>query len=159
MRCAKKFLYYFRKGFADPKYISWERQYKLDAHLLLQEKLNKPVYEKILKAEKYKEIASTAIQLESRTNLLFSFEKMAIRDAVKTEAGAKLFAMSLFSFVYDAEPMQQRFEKFVQTANELPRIQTRVLTWPLVTVFGFIANPKKFIFLKPRVTQAAALKY
>jgi hypothetical protein len=41
----------------------------------------------------------------------------------------------------------------------LPRKQTRVLTWPLHTVFGFIARPEEHIFIKPRVTQAAAEKY
>ncbi len=41
----------------------------------------------------------------------------------------------------------------------LPRRQTRVLTWPLATVFGFIAQPKIHIFYKPRVTQLAAKEY
>ena len=41
----------------------------------------------------------------------------------------------------------------------LPRRQTRVLTWPLVTVFGFIARPDQHIFLKPNVTKIAAQKY
>jgi hypothetical protein len=31
-----------------------------------------------------------------------------------------------------------------------------VLTWPLATVFGFIAQPRRHIFLKPRVTKLAA---
>jgi hypothetical protein len=34
-----------------------------------------------------------------------------------------------------------------------------VLTWPLQTVFGFLAVPQKHIFLKPRVTRVAAEKY
>jgi hypothetical protein len=42
---------------------------------------------------------------------------------------------------------------------ELPRRQTRVLTWPVVTVFGFLAQPREHIFLKPRVTQVAAKAY
>jgi hypothetical protein len=41
----------------------------------------------------------------------------------------------------------------------LPRRQTRVLTWPLVTVFGFIAQPSQHIFLKPNVTRIAAKEY
>jgi hypothetical protein len=41
----------------------------------------------------------------------------------------------------------------------LPRKQTRVLTWPLVTIFGFIAQPETHIFLKPNVTRIAARKY
>ena len=34
-----------------------------------------------------------------------------------------------------------------------------MLTWPLVTVFGFIAQPDVHIFLKPNVTRAAAREY
>ena len=41
----------------------------------------------------------------------------------------------------------------------LPRRQTRVLTWPVVTVFGFIAQPRTHFFLKPMVTRRAAERY
>jgi len=41
----------------------------------------------------------------------------------------------------------------------LPRKQTRVLTWPVVTVFVFIAPPETHIFLKPNVTRTAAQEY
>lgn len=34
-----------------------------------------------------------------------------------------------------------------------------MLTWPLVTVFGFIAQPKLQMFLKPTVTRIAAREY
>ena len=33
------------------------------------------------------------------------------------------------------------------------------LTWPLVTVFGFLAQPGTHFFLKPNVTKIAAAKY
>jgi hypothetical protein len=34
-----------------------------------------------------------------------------------------------------------------------------VLTWPNVTVFGFLAAPKEHVFLKPNVTRIAAREY
>ena len=34
-----------------------------------------------------------------------------------------------------------------------------LLTWPLVTVFGFIAQPQTHMFLKPTVTRIAAREY
>lgn len=155
----KKFLYYFRKGFADPKYISWERDYKETAHQQFQGLLNKRAFKTMLKKEEYKAIADIAVKIESRTNLLFSFEKMALRDAVKEIPDAKAFANGLFNYIYGSETLKERFEKFVTVVENLPRKQTRVLTWPLVTVFGFIANPKEHIFLKPTVTKKAAIKY
>ena len=55
--------------------------------------------------------------------------------------------------------MRRRFEEFTEVLESLPRKQTRVLTWPLQTVFGMIARPDEHIFLKPRVTQIAAEEY
>ena len=159
IRCIKKFVYYFKKGFTDPTYIAWERQYKWDAHVHFQEELNESAFQKLLRERKYQEIAQVATRIESRTNLLFSFEKMALRDAVKTRTGAKAFAEGLFEYLYGKSSLQDRFESYVNVISTLPRKQTRVLTWPLVTVFGFLGNPKEHIFLKPRVTQSAAEKY
>ena len=34
-----------------------------------------------------------------------------------------------------------------------------MLTWPIVTVFGFIAQPRTHFFLKPMVTRRAAERY
>lgn len=158
-RSLKKFLHFFRKGFQDQKYLDWERNYKWNAHKAWEEELNEEEYKRLLNAGEYNEIARRAVRMESRTNLLFSFEKMALRDAVKPEEGAKIFAEGLYDYVYGKESLQNRFENFSVALSRLPRKQTRVLTWPLQTVFGFIANPKEHIFLKPRVTQAAAEVY
>ncbi len=159
VRCRKKFLCYFPKGFVDEKYLNWERNYKWEAHLAWEKVLNKYAFLELIEGEKYNEIAKLAVNIETKTNLLFSFEKMALRDAVKLERGAKAFALGLFEYVYGAGDFRDRFENFAETLDRLPRKQTRVRTWPLQTVFGFIADPKKHIFLKPRVTQIAAENY
>jgi hypothetical protein len=158
-KCIRKFLYYFPGGFTGKKYREWERDYKWNAHLAWEEKLNRKEYKRLLAEHDFEEIAKRAIGLESRTNLLFSFEKMAVRDAVKTSESAQHFAEGLYLYVYGRTAIQQRFEAFREVLAHLPRKQTRVLTWPLQTVFGFIADPLQHIFLKPRVTQAAAEKY
>ena len=159
MRCRKKFLYYFKKGFTDQTYLEWERDYKWQAHLAWEAQLDREKYRELLEKRQYTDIANTAVRIESRTNLLFSFEKMALRDAVKTPAGAKAFAHGLFNYIYGDASLQDRFEQFTEVLASLPRKQTRVLTWPLQTVFGFIGNPDEHIFLKPRVTRIAAEKY
>ena len=41
----------------------------------------------------------------------------------------------------------------------LPRREASVLTWPIVTVFGFLARPDRHLFLKPMVTRRAAHAY
>lgn len=158
-RCRKKFLRFFPGGFRDETYIDWERDYKEAAHQQWQESLGPAELRSLLKAGAFAEIAQRAARIEGKTNLLFSFEKMALRDALKPPEGAEAFARGLFEYLHGRGGDRQRFERWVETVAALPRRQTRVLTWPLVTVFGFIALPEKHFFLKPMVTRNAAREY
>lgn len=155
----RKFLHYFPGGFGGKKYQSWERDYKWNAHLLWKKHLNKQAFIKLLEQKNYTEITRLAVWMESKTNLLFSFEKMALRDGVKDPASAKLFAEGLFAYIYGKKELRKRFEDFSDMLATLPFKQTRVLTWPVTTVFGFIADPEIHIYLKPTVTKVAAKKY
>lgn len=159
IRCRRKFLRFFPGGFADETYIDWERGYKWQAHERWMAALAPADFRALLDDGRYTDVTEHAVRVESRTNLLFSFEKMALRDAVKSPAGARHFAEGLFDFLYGADEDQARFERWCETIAGLPRRQTRVLTWPLLTVFGFIAEPKRHIFLKPNVTRIAAREY
>ena len=158
-RCRRKFLRIFPEGFADETYLEWERNYKWNAHLRWEEVLNRRTFRELMAENQFGEIALRAVRIESRTNLLFSFEKMAVRDAVKSSAGAKVFAGWLYAFLHGSGSVEARFEQWIEAVGSLPRRQTRVLTWPLLTVFGFIAQPQTHIFLKPNVTRIAAKEY
>jgi hypothetical protein len=81
---------------------------------------------------------------------------MALRDAVRPPAGARAFAQGLYDFLHGPGETERRFTTWCEVVEGLPRRQTRVLTWPVVTVFGFIAQPTAHIFLKPVVTKRAA---
>ena len=160
-RCRRKFLKFFPGGFADETYLDWERDYKWATHERWEAALNRTEFRRLLEAEAHGEIAARAVRVEqqSRHSMIFSFEKMALRDAVKPPEGAARFAAGLFELLHGAETLEQRFNRWVDVVAALPRKQTRVLTWPLVTVFGFIAQPQTHIFLKPTVTRIAAKNY
>jgi len=158
-KCRRKFLRYFPGGFDDETYLEWERNYKWQAHERWEELLGRERLRALLKAGEYTAVARLATGIESRTNLLFSFEKMALRDAVKSEVGANAFTQGLWEFLYGRGTDQSRFERWIACVDALPRRQTRVLTWPVVTVFGFLAQPDRHVFLKPNVTRAAARAY
>jgi hypothetical protein len=158
-KCVRKFLQYFPGGYQGKKFISWEREYKWAAHVAWQEQLNKSLFNELLDNAEYEEIAKRAVKIESKTNLLFSFEKMALRDAVNTSQSSRLFAEGLFDLIYGVNSLPQRFERYKNVLATLPVRQTRVLTWPVLTVFGFIADPSQHIYLKPTVTKLAARKY
>jgi hypothetical protein len=161
VRCRRKFLSYFPEGFRDQSYVSLEREYKWETHERWQCALGRDQFAQLMQQGAFREIAIRAARVEqqSRHSMIFSFEKMALRDAIKSEAGARVFAQGLYDFLYGGPPIDARFERWCEVVGSLPRKQTRVLTWPLVTVFGFIAQPERHIFLKPMVTRAAAQKY
>lgn len=78
---------------------------------------------------------------------------------MKSTAGAGLFAEGLFDYVYGRGPLEARFTRWIDVVESLPRRRTRVLTWPVSTVFGFIGDPGVHMFLKPTVTKIAARTY
>jgi len=157
--CRAKFLGYYPRGFVDEDYVDLERGYKWAAHKRWNAELSQDSFESLLSSEKYKEIAARAVAIESRTNLLFSFEKMALRDAVKSQAGARAFSEGLHALLYGSASIEARFNDWIRTVGNLPRRQTRVLTWPVLTVMGFLAQPSVHMYLKPMVTKKAAERY
>jgi hypothetical protein len=159
VKARKKFLAVFPKGFADETYIDWERDYKWQAHRRWQERLAEPLFAARLGRHDFAGIARDAIAIEGRTNLLFSFEKMALRDAVKSAAGAQAFAEGLYDFLHGPGTPAAHFDRWCGVLAALPRRQTRVLTWPVATVLGFIAQPQAHFYVKPNVTREAAKAY
>src|SRR5258706_9162380 len=74
-KCRRKFLRFFPGGFQDETYIDWERGYKWEAHERWEATLNRETFRELLHSGEFAEAARRAVTLESRTNLLFSFEK------------------------------------------------------------------------------------
>jgi hypothetical protein len=158
-RCRRKFLSIFPDGFRDADYVDLERDYKWQAHLRWRSELGVERFRALLASGDYETVARLATSIEARTNLLFSFEKMALRDAVRSSAGAKAFACGLDALLHGEGSLEERFAAWRDVVAGLPRRQTRVLTWPVLTVFPFIAQPKVHLYLKPTVTRVAARAY
>src|SRR5204863_9631733 len=137
----RQFLRCFPCGFRHETYLAWERSYKWDTYERWQEPLGRGEFRRLLRAREFSEIAARAVRVEqrSRHSMIFSFEKMALRDAVKSAEGAGAFATGLYEFLHGRGSDEARFIAWRDIVAALPRKQTRVLTWPLVTVFGFIA--------------------
>jgi hypothetical protein len=157
--CRRKFELFYPGGFEDETYLVAERAYKERAHLEWDAELAPAAFRKLLARGEFRAVADAAVRIESRSNLLFSFERMALRDAVKTPAGARLFATELYAFLYGHGSPQRRFGDWIEALADLPQRKSRVLTWPVATVFGFIARPDRHMFFKPRAMRKAAHLY
>lgn len=158
-RCRRKFELFYPEGFQDETYLVAERAYKERAHLEWEAELAPASFRKLLARGEFRPIADAAVRVEARANLLSSFERMALRDAVKTPAGARLFATELYAFLYGPGPARRRFNDWIEALEDLPQRGSRLLTWPVATVFGFIARPDRHLFFKPRATRRAAHAY
>ncbi len=158
-RCQRKFALYYPEGFTDEAYLVTERWSKERAHLEWQRELGARAFHQLLARGEYRQIAERALRVQERTHLLFSFEKMALRDALRPLAGARLFAHELHAFLHGRGAPRRRFNDWVQAVSELPQPRGRVLTWPIVTAFGFLARPDLHLLLKPQATRRAAQAY
>jgi hypothetical protein len=159
-RCRQKFLKLFPDGFRDPTYLAWEREYKWNAHRDWREHIGAAgAFRARLDAEQHSRLARAAVKIEAGRPLLFSFEKMALRDAVGSEPAARTFTEGLYDWLHGVGSERVRFERWAEVMAGLPRRGTRVATWPTTTVFGFLARPRTHVFLKPKAMQQAARQY
>ena len=145
------FFHIFPKGFYDDEYLKDERAYKVEAHNLMTNLLNKSSFGDLLELEEYEEICLNALKVVNKTNLIFPNEKMALKDGLKSAENKKIFSTSLFDLLYGSDELSKRFESF---ANSLEKI--KAAKWTTQTYFLFIAFPEKYMFMKPSVTQYAA---
>lgn len=154
----KRFLRFFPKAFRDQRYLDWEHDYKWRSHLLWNELLDEEEFKRLLRLGQYSEIAARALRVEQKTvpPFLFSFEKMALRDALHTEYGAQVFADALFELLHGKGDLRSRFVQWIIAVGDLPRKKSRVLSWPNLTFFPFIAQPNKYIIMKPSAMRVAA---
>jgi hypothetical protein len=159
-QCRTKFLEYFPDGFRDETYVDTERDYKWQAHRRWQAEIAPALQSRRpLSRASCVELARQIVRVEARTNLLFSFEKMALRDALADPVGATVFVTGLRAWLEGTERVDERFASWCDALDSLPRRQTRVATWPVATVFGFLAKPRTHMFLKPNVIRRAAQAY
>jgi len=161
LACRRRFLRQFPGGFSDETYLAWERDYKWRAHRRWQAEIGgRDELRAKLADHRHREVGAAAVRIEAGQPLLFSYEKMAVKDAVlRSPAGARRFADGCHDWLWGEGSERDRFERWIDTVGSLPRKQTRVLTWPILTVFGFIARPRVHAFLKPVAMQRAARAY
>jgi hypothetical protein len=161
-KCKKAFSSKFPEGFFDPDYVKNQRLTLAGAHRQWIADLNKQKFADLLFQGKHAEIAARAIAIESGTNLLNDREKEQLTQATASGAGAQIFALGLFEYLYSNNSEEERFENFSQVCAKLTPASGNpgdLLTWQIVTVFGAIAQPRRHVFVRPVITRQAAMKY
>ncbi|MBL9164644.1 MAG: hypothetical protein JNL18_18090 [Planctomycetaceae bacterium] len=155
------FLKVFPEGFNDPAYLgegpTGERSYKVKAHELWKETLNKAEFEQLIAAGNFEETVQRAKRVEAGVNLLHpQFERAPLWGAVRDPQAAEDFSRGLFNLIYGEDPFELKFNQFATTLDQLPQPKSSTLKWPAMTIFPFLALPTEHLFMKVEVTKKAA---
>lgn len=149
----------FPDGFYDPAYLTTdpkrgERHYKEVARDLALSLLNESVWSELASAGQYAEICQRLAKVESKTNLLHSFEKIKWHAALKDVLLQRSLADALFNDLYGAGTRMSRFDKLAKVLAQADGCAK----WTIATYYGFLIQPESQsrIFIKPEVTQFAA---
>ena len=156
-----RFLALFPGGFNDPVYLAEERNYKLEASTLFSRLLSREIRMECIREQRVEALVDAALQVDGSTNLISPFEKAALRDGLKDQQAALSFFGALSALIDSPAPSAGHFETLARAVQALPAAKGRVFTWPIVTMFPFLASPGQYLFLKPESTrnEAARLRH
>jgi hypothetical protein len=150
------FLRQYPGGFSDAHLRKAELDYKRNAVLAYAHRFDRGKGRTLLASGTSGLIAESVNDLFQLTNIPSMFEKLAVRDGVKHQQHAAQMLEAVLDFV--DEPGAPTFRTLIEAVDRLPASagKARVLTWPIVTFLPFLADPKRFIVVKPVMTKKAA---
>ena len=155
-RAKSKFLHLFPRGFSDPQYLSNEREYKMAAHERFVKELGLEEAKQMLSDGDIASIISRGSSILNSVNLIAPFESAAFHDAMLDTGAARAFYAALFQLLEPPEISAAVFDPYADAIMSLPALRGRVASWPVATVLPCIAQPDRFMFLKPEATKVAA---
>jgi len=145
------FLEAYPDGFSGDKYISREREYKDEGHILAIELLNQESFNELLEANNYDEIVIRALKVVNKFKLFVPNEKMSLKDGLVEAEAKERFSLSLYNLLYSTDDLEMRFKGWISTLQAIGADK-----WTTATYFLFVIFPDKYMFIKPTVTQAVA---
>jgi hypothetical protein len=106
---------------------------------------------------KHADVAGALDGIFRSTNILSPFEVKAVKKAFAKadEASTKVLGTT-YAFV--ANPGHATFKAMAEAVSQLPADGGKVNTWPIVTLLPFLADPAKYIALKPTNTELIAAR-
>ena len=134
--------------FEDEKFVDNDLRAKRAAAEVFQANFGEGRGAAMVTEGRHAEIASALDSIFRATNILSPFEMKAVHKAfVKAdEASTKVLAATL---AFMANPGQHTFKMMGEAVSQLPADGGKVHTWPIVTLLPFLADPQRYIPLKP----------
>lgn len=150
------FVEHYPGGFANETLVAKELSRKREAHQLFVDRLGSGRGSELLAAGDGAEAGRVLDAIWRHTTIPSRFEVIAAHDGLKDAAAAERLLGDLLALI-DA-PRADRFAKYSAAVAALPSKAegSRVHTWPNVTLLPFLADPTRFMVLKPEVIKKAA---
>lgn len=154
-----QFVEEYPQGFADPAYLgAGARRVRAPkwraASAEWAEAMGSGEGPRLVEAGDVKELVKRALRIEKHvTQIQGTFESGTLKQALEDPEAALPFFQALFEAL-GAPPARVRFEKLFAAADALDA--EPALAWPVATVFPFVADPARHVFLSPRTACAAA---
>ena len=161
------FVHKFPEAFGDKNYIAEERQHKWNAHEAWQSLLNESEFKRLMHNREYYEVATRALDTVEGAHLVSKNEIETLRKAIRNDTGGKIFANALYQLIFGTAKLSERFNIWCHSFSELPGVMGiellprngEAISWPLATVFGFLARPDIHALLIPEGIEESAYKF
>lgn len=145
------FLTRFPEGFYGDDFKKEMNNDNQKAHKQAQQLLNEELIIDCIIVADYQQITENVITVVNASKLISSAEKADLREALSQQKSQKKFVLSLYKLLYCKESLQERFVSFSKVLQEL-----NIAKWSIVSYFLFVIQPKRYLFIKPNVTQHAS---
>jgi hypothetical protein len=144
--------------FLDPKLVSEVLDRKRAAHRRFVELLGEGRGRELLSSGASSEVTSSLVEAYRATNIPSPFERMGACDGLKDGDAASRVLKAVLDFV--DSPVADTFQGLTEAIGSLPAPEkgSRVLTWPNVTILPFLADPSRFMVLKPAIARQTAVR-
>ena len=148
---------HFPAKFEDEKFIDNDLRNKRSAAEVFLANFGEGRGKACVDEGKHAEIAGALDGIYRSTNILSPFEVKAVKKAFAKadEASTKVLG---FTLAFVANPGQPTFKAMAEAVSQLPADGGKVNTWPIVTLLPFLADPTKYIALKPTNTELIAAR-
>ena len=147
----------FGGKFEDEKFVDNDLRAKRAAAEVFQANFGEGRGAAMVDAGKHAEIAATLDSIYRATNILSPFEMKAVHKAFVKADEASTHVLG-YTLAFIANPGQQTFKAMAEAVSKLPADGGKVHTWPIVTLLPFLADPKRFMPLKPTNTDVIAAR-
>lgn len=121
------------------------------AYQQAQSLLNEEVLIDCIITADYQQVVDNVLTVVNASKLIAAAEKKELKTALLNQGAQKKFSLSLYKLLYCKEPLQGRFESFNKVLQQL-----NIAKWSLISYFLFVTQPKRYLFIKPNVTQHAS---